>query len=198
MPVQNMYRVRATLSGWNGGPGLSTFYYKTTDPTGEGNASDAFTCATRVHSALANLDSFWPAFMQITVQPVVDVIQDVTGALVASWVPGSQAVINGVAGQNALPQASMLAINYSTLDIINGHRVRGRTFLGPLRNQDDADGTPNSSQLTQGAEFLTDIRGSALPQVVWHRPKSQAGGQACLVTGGSVNDRFAVLRSRRG
>jgi hypothetical protein len=197
--ISNMYRVRASLSGWSGGPGLATFYYKTETPIGAGTSGGAQTVASRVRSAMNNLDTFWPAFMQIQVLPDVDVLEDSTGRLLNTWASGTQAVVSGTAGQSSGPLASMLCVNFLTLDIINGHRVKGRTFLGPLRQESDADGTPTARMITQGMEFGDDITsGSVLQQVVWHRPKGGLDGAACLVSSHNVHDRFAVLRSRRG
>lgn len=198
MTIQNMYRVRSTLSGWVGGPGLATFYYTVEDPTGEGVLAHAQGCADRVRAAWSNMLNMFPAFMRIDVQPTVDVIQDATGALVASHVATGLAQVSGDAGGLSLPQASMLCINFLTLDIIDGHRVRGRSFVGPLKANEDADGTPTSTQLTQMAEFGDDIAYGAHPQLIWHRPKAGSGGKACAVTGHITKDRFAVLRSRRG
>jgi hypothetical protein len=196
--AQNLYRVRTALSGWTGGPGLATYYFETVDPTGPGTVEDAQTALDGVHGAFSGLLNMFPAFMRINVSPTVDVIQDVTGALVESHVGTTPAEISGDAGGLSLPQATMLCINFLTLDIISGHRVRGRSFIGPLKANEDADGTPTSTQLTQMDEFGDDLFENELTQAIWHRPVSGAGGRSCPVTGHITSDRFAVLRSRRG
>lgn len=195
---QQIARVRVALSGWTGGPGLATFYYR---PEVEDEVPLLAMCqavADGVHDAWLGLLTFFPAFLNIQVNSPVDVIDSETGLLTASFGITPPSAVVGSAGALSGPQASMLCINYLTDTIINGHRVRGRTFVGPLKAGGDADGTPTSAQLVQMDEFGDDLEVTPNHQVIWHRPVNGAGGAAADVTAHVTADRFAVLTSRRG
>lgn len=194
---QRIARVRVALSGWAGGPGLETFYFRPETALEVPTESMALTCANGVRAAFFNLDNFWPAFIVATVNPVVDVIDCANGQLDSSYSVTPPAVVHGTEGGVAGPSPAMLCVNWLTADIIKGHRVRGRSFLGPLKSASDADGSPTTAQLTQCNEFGDDLELSPLHHVVWHRPKGGEGGAACDVTAHVTNDRFAILRSRR-
>lgn len=80
--------------------------------------------------------------------------------------------------------------------------IRGRTFMVPLStNVMQTDGTIIDSALASMREFANDLVTNAAPLqeqfVIWKRPVGEAGGKAAKVTGSSINDRIAILRSRR-
>lgn len=195
---QNIARVRVTLSGWTGGPGLATYYYRPEVVDEVPLLAMCQAVADGVHDAFAGLLTMFPAFMNIQVNSPVDVLDSATGTLTDSFGITPPAAVVGTAGALAGPQAAMLCINFLTSTIVNGHRVRGRSFIGPLKAAGDADGTPTSTQLTQMDEFGDDLEVTPNHQVIWHRPVGGSGGQAVDVTSHVTSDRFAVLTSRRG
>jgi hypothetical protein len=95
----------------------------------------------------------------------------------------------------------MVGIKWDTGDIINGRRVKGRTFWGPA---DDAVFT-TTGQITGAVlsawpgyfDAITDPLAARM--VVWHRPTSPSGtdGQYCDVTSVSIGTKPFDLRSRR-
>jgi hypothetical protein len=96
-------------------------------------------------------------------------------------------------------------INWTTSAIIppthpggSGHGLRGRTFIIPIITSNYDNGSLSSGFLTgarTSASTLVSAAGANLR--VWHRPKGGTGGIASAFTGSSVNDKAAVLRSRR-
>jgi hypothetical protein len=95
----------------------------------------------------------------------------------------------------------MICATWNTGAIVNGRRVRGRTFLGPLDNSClQNDGTLSSSSITHanalGAAW-TDAGLTTTLSCVWHRPVGGTGGSNHEIISATVRDKFAVLRSRR-
>ena len=110
---------------------------------------------------------------------------------------------------HAGPVGSM--VGWETGQIMDGHRVRGRTFMVPGSNAIfDTDGTlvPTavSGTIDAGTQLILE---QAASFVVWHRPrKARAAtatrpalaahlGSHALVTTCRVPDKAVVLRSRR-
>lgn len=204
-----IHRVRAVSTGWTGGPGLNTFYFR----EGAGTVADAAVAqlgADRVRSAFAQLTGTYPNGHQVLVDPVVDAINDTTGILVQSFGVTPPAAVPGIGGPGYGPLASMLLATLRTSGVVAGRRVAGRAFLGPVLNSVEANGTPTPGQLTALNAFGTEMlnagpTGPAL--VVWSRPVvatvppalpvTPRAGSSWAVTSITAKDFFAVLRSRR-
>lgn len=195
----NLNRVRVQLDGFEGGPGLMTFY-----------TLDTATFLESLHTLLTGLASNMPAPVRMTIVPFGDVIESTTGDLVGAWGGTAQAVVQGVQG-GAYSAPTGAIIRWATTTILDGHRVRGRTFIVPLTgaafasngqlvvaNQNSMDALASQFSIEQNASF-----------VIWHRPfagraaspgvtakPAHLGGHA-LVTGASISSKAAVLRSRR-
>ena len=192
-------RIRASWTGFPGSPGVSTFYSVVPDATVPNLR--AFFLA--IHTAL-------PSDVHVQVENEGDVIEDTTGAVTDLWTCDS---VLSVAGDNtdAYSAPSGIVVDWLTGTVLDGHRVRGRTFLVPAGgNFYGTDGTLSDGALAliapAAAAFVTADTGNF---VVWHRPRAakaadgsrpavtaRAGGHA-VVTASSVPDKAAVLRSRR-
>ena len=192
--MANISRVRAVLTGFAGGPGVSTFY-----------------CLSP-GTFLGPLSTFWTAMAQwmpndvrINIEPYGDVIDSITGDLTGSWTGPAQVEAVGTgAGSYAAPAGAV--VNWLTGGVMDGTRLRGRTFVVPLAGDCyDTDGDLLFTILTSLQGTGTGLTaGGAANFVVWHRPIAagkprgpRAGGHD-LVTSAKVNNRVAVLRSRRG
>lgn len=206
MPM--VYRVRAASTGWSGGPGLNTFYFAPSGFIEDATQADADLCAARVRNSFASCTLIYPPTTVINVDESVDVLETETGELINNFIAPAQANVvgGGLAGYNAT--AVMLLARINTATIMDGHRVKGRAFLGPVSNGVDADGTPQVGLLNQVTAFgnsLMDVGvGNGPALCVWHRPRpasaehpvARIGGRATAV-GVSAVDKYAVLRSRR-
>lgn len=193
-------RVRSVFSGFPGGPGISTHYFLDTDTAVEG-----------LRVMWEALNDVLPTDVTIQVENVGDEIESTTGELLGTW-PASDVVLpvsgDGV-GVYAAPVGSV--IDWLTDTVLDGHRVRGRTFVVPLVGSAfEANGSINSTALGQITTAASNFQAGQISSfVIWHRPRAaraadgsrpavtaRVGGHA-LVTSVRVPDKAAVLRSRR-
>lgn len=203
-----MKRVRVVLSGWTGGPGLSTFYF-----AGSETAPEAEDDVTRVQTAITAAAVIWPSSITAQVSNVVDVINPVNGALTDSFTVTTQDPIPGEqAPSDIAPPVCAILLRLQTGTFSDGSRIQGRTFFSPIAGLfAETDGTPHSTALDAvqacGDELIDPGLGEST-LVVWRRerladpdhlphPVTHRDGSAALVTSTSVADKFAVLRSRR-
>ena len=191
-----MQRAVVTWTGFPGAPGYSSFYF-----------TDDNVARTELHDFFESLKTMFPQNVKIQVPGSGDTIDPLTGDITGSWSDTAPAV---VIGTNTTVYAGPVGavVNWRTDTYRDGgpsgtyhYRVRGRTFLVPLASAVfDLDGSLTSGVHTglntAVATFRTAVGGD---QLIWHRPPkgSTTGGQACSVTGASVPDRAAVMRSRR-
>lgn len=192
-------RVRASFTGFPGSPGVSTFYCLN---------PEAFLPLLRAF--LQDFAAQIPQNVLVQVEGTGDIIDSTSGVLTGTWSAAPPTVVSGAAaGAYAAPAG--ICVNWVTGTVLDGHRLRGRTFMVPLgASAFDSDGSLNAVALSQfrlsAATFVTN---AAADFVVWHRPRpagtlspkgvllpARAGGHAVVISS-KVNDKVAVLRSRR-
>jgi hypothetical protein len=191
-------RIRATITyPFGGSPGVITLYTQTAIAE---DSSTAQLCCDRLKNAIiAGADLFTTSTV-FTSDTFVDKIDEATGAITDSTVitPWTQA---GLQSNGELPPATMICATWNTGAIVNGRRVRGRTFLGPLDNSClQNDGTLSSSSITHAnalSSAWTDAGLTTTLSCVWHRPVGGTGGSNHEIISATIRDKFAVLRSRR-
>jgi hypothetical protein len=198
--MTNLSRVRVRLTGFRGGPGVATHYFLDTA------------------TAVASLKTFWslmaagmPDDVKIVVSEAGDIIDDVSGDLVGAWDNATAEVTISGLGLVAAAAPAGAVINWLTSTILDGSRVRGKTFIVPLSvTAYETDGSITDgtiSGLTTAANALIAEQSASF--VVWHRPKFgpkstlsglrpkiRDGGHG-LVVNSRIPDLVAVLRSRR-
>lgn len=201
----DMLRVTLRWAGFIGGPGYSNFFFASDagfwdggilTPDAEVAAQGA---ALRVADATREISPYIPSDVTFSIEPGVDVLDSDTGEIQGLVDIDSEqmGIPNGDGGYSA---ASGAVVNWNTAQYRNGRRVRGRTFLVPLSgNAYESDGTLTDPALGSIRDFASEIigDGSAPAFGVWSRPRAGAGGVFAPVTGSSVPDMSAVLRSRR-
>lgn len=196
--MASIMRVTALWGGFSGAPGYSNFYFES-----------ALLGTPLANSAVANVRSFFqiaaeliPTGVSVTVDAAVAEIDEATGVqgdeFVASTPPAP--VLGSAPGERSAPSGA--CINWRTGTFVNGRRLRGRTFIVPCSVAVyEGDGTIKPGYLTILRNAAADLQSEDLGfeggLVTWHRPVNGAGGQAGRVTGYTVNDRAAVLTSRR-
>jgi hypothetical protein len=196
----NINQIRVALTGFPGGPGVSTFY-----------------CDAASLPDLTNLRSFWNALIGrlmagITIQVPAsgDVLKSTTGELVSTWSAGAPPAAVVTTGALLAEAAAGAQVTWTTNDVADGHAVKGRTFLVPGNCSDfGADGQLSVAQQTVLASAAQLLVGATPPFVVWHRPKKgpkpSGGGPApvirtgsfSVITGKVVPRKGVVLTSRR-
>lgn len=149
-----------------------------------------------------------PEDVSIQVESAGDAIEDTTGDLTGDWSDTPVLPVDGtVTGPYAAP-AGML-VDWLTGTILDGHRVKGRTFIVPSVSFDTDGSVLDATRTAFQANADTFIAAASGNLAVWHRPRAakaaegthkaitaHAGGHA-VVTSAKWSDQVVVLRSRR-
>jgi hypothetical protein len=164
--------------------------------------AQAQTAANKVRAFWAACAGYLPLGVTITVEPNVAEVNIADGQLTAEYNVGTPPAPVTMTGSALRAAPSGVAVNWRTSAFVNGRRVRGRSFLVPLATGAyDSDGTltPICLSAIRGAAdtLRTPDAGLAYVMYVWHRPSTQGPGSAHEVVSSSVNDRVAILTSRR-
>lgn len=193
--------VTAVWAGFTGAPGYSRFNFAEL-----ANASAVQAAVNAVRTLMANAAASLLTTQKITVQTLVQHHDLATGDLTGETTAGSSPadVVGILASSTAFAGGSGLVVNWVTGQFWNGRKVRGRTFIVPAVSVYSNDGTITSTAQTNwqtaGATFAAT---SGITPVVWAKkfddakPPNQVAGAAFTVTGATVPDRAAQLRTRR-
>lgn len=190
-----VYRVTAEWSGFTGAPGYSNFHFG--EFTG---GADIDQMRNRVGDFFQALYTNVPSSVSISIPPTVEVYDEASGLLTGYEEGGEEITIEATGTVNTYAGPSGAVVNWLTNTVANGRRIRGRTFIVPLRT------TAYQSDGTLTSDTLEDIRAAAAGLVqddfntgfsVWSRPQNGGSGVLAPVTGYRVPDLAAVLRSRR-
>jgi hypothetical protein len=197
--MTDLHRIRVHQTGFPGGPGVSTFY-----------ALDVATFLPSLKTLWDTLVNYQDNNVRAQVDNVGDIINDANGEITGAWAGDAQSVCTGSRSQPVAP-ASGYQVRWNTNTILDGHRLRGRTFVVPMATDQYTD----QGLLVAGAqaaiyaaalEFQIEQSSSF---VIWHRPfpgraatatkpaKPAHDGGHGLVTTVAVPARTVVLRSRR-
>lgn len=191
-----MLRVRTTFTGLSGSPYLNTFYFL-------GSLEDQ----AEADAANGHVGTFWNAMEggfsnQLTwsTEGVVDKLT-AAGELTGSFAVVAQSGVGAETG-DPLPHSNQLLIRWSTGTFSGGRERKGRTFVPGLTELNSTNGvvTTNTINLLQPA--VNALNAAVNPSLaIWSRPRPNAvppfGGAASTVSGGTIWNQFAILRSRR-
>lgn len=180
-------RIEVVWAGITGLPGLSVFY--------SGSAVDV---TTELNAFFTTIKDLFPGGTTWNIPGSGDTIDDATGTLNGGWSGGTNVSVISTAGAANYAAGVGAFVKWSTNAIVNGRRLKGRTFLTSLKSdQYDTGGTLQSSTLTTigGAAATLAAAGKLL---IWHRPPpGGSSGQSSLVTSQFLPDKVTSLRSRR-
>lgn len=188
-------RITAVWSGFTGAPGYTSFHFAA---FGGGDVMDAE--VARVRAFFSQLNPILPSSVRVQVQQETEVIDETTGVLIDYGAASDPVTVVEGNGGNSYSAPSGGLVSWNTGTVVNGRRLRGRTFVVPLATaayQEDGTLTPVAvAALEDAAEALIGD-GSGPQLVVWSRPNNGGAGATGVVTGYRVPDLAAVLRSRR-
>lgn len=196
--------VRTEWSGTSGGPGLSQMAVMGA-AGGDWNPSGAQTAVNAVRAFWQAHAADLPDELRLTVSPVVDTYDRVTGDLFSSTVAGTApAVVVGTSTAGYAGGAG-LKVTWNTNQIRNGRRVRGSTFIVPISAAVfTAVGTIGTVRIngtnTAAATLISQLNAGGTPLAVWSRPRTginARAGYATEVVTGSSSTKTAILRGRR-
>jgi hypothetical protein len=189
-------RVTAVWSGASGLPGYSRFRF-----AGALDATAATAAIGRVRTFFEAIKTLIPNGINVSYSEAAQIFSD-DGTLDSEVGMTPPAATSG-SGTGTYAAPSGAVVNWLTSTVWNGHKVRGRTYLVPLASGAfQSDGTmavAASSSISAAAAALV---AGAPSLIIWSDASPPGGAGPFLtaqtpVTGASVPDRAAVLRSRR-
>jgi len=199
-----IYRFRAILENWPGGPGVTTWHYLPFDL----GAIDVDGTVTGILSCYEQFLNYIVAGIRISVDPAIEVLDDKNGHLVEVATHSIQSEVFGTGPITTVSRATMVVASLSTPGIVQGgnplrspRRLKGRHFHGPV----SAGSMASSGSITTVAKdtieaaYSLSVQAGGMNLAVWHRPTADGAddGVAFPVTGVRVLDKPGVLRSRR-
>lgn len=170
-----------------GGAGVSIFY----TPFG----SDA---TVELGTFFNAIKAFFPNAVTWDIPASGDVIDETTGLITGAWTAGTAASITATGGAVSYPAGTGGYVRWQTAGIVDGRRVRGRTFMCPLViGGFDTTGTIAVATQTGIQTAATTLVGSG-KLLIWHRPPAGAAtGSTHAVIAATVPDKVSSLRTRR-
>lgn len=197
--------VTALYNGFTGAPGYSRFHFEELTTVA---ACD--TAGAAVRTFLSSITSWMRTDWTYSVQTTVQTFDVSTGDLVTEkgmGTPPTNVVGTGLT-TTVWEGGSGTVINWLTGVILNGRKVRGRTFLVPLLStafsNDGTLGVTPAAQIKTAGDALVATSGVNL--AVWSRQWThpdppakpvQIGGNLTRCNNSQVPDRAAQLRTRR-
>lgn len=191
------YRATWVWSGFSGAPGYTTLNFLDPDPISQSGLDQT---GARSHTFWAAIAPYLPTGVSVTMPNTLEEVLSSNGELVAEHVFPGGTTVNGSAG-NTYSSAVGACVTWRSPFVVNGRKLRGRTFLVPLGSQVfSADGTLSDSirlNIQNAGNALANAT-TGIDLAVWHRPTAGlSNGNAAGVSHCTVNDKGAVLRSRR-
>ena len=185
--MANLRRVEVVWTGALGLPGLSVFYTDEADDV----TTNLQTFFTAVRPSFKS-DITW------TCASSGDIIDAESGTLVSGWSGGTAFSVQANSSDGAWAAGTGAFIRWGTNTVINGRRLRGRTFMtGVTTSSYDNQGTISSGTLTTIGNAATTLAATG-KLVIWHRPHPGfTDGSFGEVTSATVPDQVTSLRSRR-
>lgn len=197
--MAQLHRIRVTVAGFDGGPGVATFY-----------CVDSTTFLAPLRAFIAFMSGYYPPTVTYTFPVTGDIIDTFTGQIVEAWnAPPQAAVVGTGVGKYAAPVG--YSVRWSTSAFLSGRRLRGRTFFVPaVGDAFDTNGSLVDSAVAAIQTSATNLIGSTGGNfAIWQRPRLARAATGTLpaqaartggfgtVSGATVADKAAVLRSRR-
>lgn len=179
-------RVRTVMTGVVGAPYYSNLYFL----DGVGTTQNLIDI---VYAFWDDTKAFTAAGLVRTVEAEVPVIDTVTGDIGAVSVGTSRSTTSTATG-NPLPPTSQMLVRLRTNDFSGGRRIQGKIFVPFIAASANDNGRPSVATRTSLTSAATNlVNDAATTLAVW----SRKSGVAAAVSGPSVWDQYAVLRSRR-
>lgn len=190
MPI---YRsVVETRGAMLGGVGVNTWHFRTPgSPTSDATALQAASDALEAFYA-TYITSIAPSNVTVSSPSLwIELAEEPTSVQLDPWTTAS------TGSNTTLPSAVALVVGWRTA--LAARSGRGRTFINPVRSTlVETNGTPTTaavtSMATAGLTLINTFDAPATGSFVVWSPTDQVGRDFTNV---AVQDKFAVLRSRR-
>lgn len=196
--------VRTEWSGTSGGPGVTQMALLGA-AGGEWNPAGTQAAVNAVRTFWDSNKANLPDELKLTVSPIIDVYDTVTGDLTASYVAGTAPLTVTGTGTTGYAGGVGLKITWNTGQIRNGRRVRGSTFIVPIISSlfsTTGTVTPTVQTTITGTAttLINSLNAGSTPLGVWSRPFNGVNprvGFATEVKQGICSTKSAILRGRR-
>lgn len=196
--------VRTAWAGTSGGPGLTQTVFRDLGDNADITNTQAQAAVNAVRAYWDGVKGLVPNEIVLTVQPVVDVYDLISGALVASQsVVTPPAAVSGT-DTGVYAMAAGIKVNLNTSVIRAGRRVRGAMYIVPAGAAAYSSGglvasTAKTTILTAATTMLASFTTGDIELLVWSRPTTTTSndGDVAPVSTIEANEKTAVLRGRR-
>lgn len=189
-----VFQSRIVWSGPGHSPKYSIINHGTSSAAGRNNALNDF--LTALEPLLSDQFSF-------SIDPEWRTLDDSTGQLTAVGSYGSTPTHTALVPEEPVADATQALIQYQTDGIVEGKRVRGRTFIPGTPVDVLENGNLNAAHTAALATAALNLDTGNADLVIWARPKRDANGVLIRpgsrhsVNGITVGSELAVLRRRR-
>lgn len=190
-------RVTTTLTGFSGAPGYWRHYFK--DISGLVGPAMPQLCVDRVRDAVIAAGLLFSNSVTYNVSGLVDELDESTGQITGQASVTGRTQVGGGTGPLG-PIVVGLVAQYNTDDFVNGRRIRGRSFLNPIRSVYTQNSAPQATELGLASAFASALDNPGATTVrfgVYTRPKGAQPGAWHDVVNTNVPAKWTVLRSRR-
>lgn len=190
-------RVTTTLTGFSGAPGYWRHYFK--DISGLVGPAMPQLCVDRVRDAVIAAGLLFSNTVTYNVSGLVDELDEDSGQITGQASVTGRTQVGGGAGSLG-PIVVGLVAQYNTDDFVNGRRIRGRSFLNPIRSVYTQNSAPQATELGLASAFASQLDNPGATTVrfgVYTRPKGSTPGAWHDVVNTNVPAKWTVLRSRR-
>lgn len=197
-----LLRVKVLWSGWIGGPGVSVLHFS------PGLANTTITepqwSATRgdLEDGWGDAKAWMAPGTSLTIPKEADLIDSASGQIVEQLLSIDPVkIVTAAPEANTFDPSSMAVVRLKTDQYLNGRRLQGRMFFGPIcsgaLSQNGNLKTDATNAISTMFDAVTSDPGPRL--AIYHRPLpgTTAGGAYGDVNSVSVWERPGVLRSRR-
>jgi hypothetical protein len=194
--------IRTEWAGTTGGPGLTQMCVNGFIPVAPAAAQ---TMVNAVRTFWNSLAALLPNELTLTVSPIVDSYDPVTGDLDSTIVVATPPLpVVGTSSSNYAGGAG-LKVKWETNTVKNGKRVRGSTFIVPAASAaysttGDITGSAQTTVNNAAAALISAIDAPAQDLTVWSRPRllpTPRDGDLTDIVSGVCSSKTAILRSRR-
>lgn len=186
-----MREIITRWTGQNSPGGLSIMYFNETAATATEQRAALQAFWTGIKGNLTSTTSW-------SIDPEGREINEANGTLVGAWADGAARVGSGTISSRPVPNASQLLFRWATADVVNGRRIKGRTFVPGFAAELSDGGEVSPAYVATMSTAATNFVFANVGFGVWHRPGEVTGGSHHSATAGSCWRELAVQRGRRG
>lgn len=191
--MAGLVRLTSVWTGFVGAPGYSNFY---AEHNGVSAQEVANQFADDIKDFWDALNGYLPNEAVVTVDPIWRSINPANGQILAEGnVETPPAATTGLF-EGSYAGNTGVAVDWHTSAFIDGHRLKGRTYLVPFANCFSGEGDLSSIARQAIIDAAVALYDNSSIMVVWHRPKGAVAGSSSQITSVTVTDRAAILRSR--